>query len=343
MNSRSLTKISLLVSLVAIFVVAFTAKTVFAQFSTASQDIELIVAPTYPLPNQNISITVSHFSINLDAAEITWFSGNKEISSGIGQKKISLTAPGLGKNVTVSVYIRSLNGESANAAVTVSPSEVDMIWEGNSYAHPFYRGKTLYPTFGSVNIIALPRIPNGRGGFFNEKELVYKWEVNGKVIGEKSGFAKNSITVNDMIFRTPISVKVIITSLNGSAFGQGTVAVPASIPRIFVYENNPLLGILFNKSIGVGITMDDTELNLEAFPFFITSVSRNSEEITYQWSLNGQNLESQSSGSLTLRKDSANDRGTANVGLRVNNAGRAYETPSFFTSVMFGKSEESNF
>ncbi len=90
---------------------------------------------------------------------------------------------------------RPLMVTSVTKDIPITPEDLDIIWQANSYVPPFYEGKALFPPVGTVSFVAMPGFIDSNGNPVNPKKLIYTWSQDTTVLGDKSGYGKNVLTV----------------------------------------------------------------------------------------------------------------------------------------------------
>lgn len=189
---------------------------------------------------------------------------------------------------------------------------VDILWQGETYAHPFYLGRSLWSQQSQVTITAIPQ------GLGNPAGLSYKWSRNGTVLGSLSGIGNNSFRFADTIFSKPALVKVQIISTDGDVLAENSVTITPTSSQLSVYENNPLYGFMFHREVGDGYTLEDKEVTFAAFPLFAPGANRSAANLNYTWSANNSTAEVGSS--VTYRAPEGRV-GTALIRLNLSNEG----------------------
>jgi len=173
-------------------------------------------------------------------------------------------------------------------------NSVDLVWQGNTYTPPFYKGRALWPSQGEVIFTALVN-----GTSQNPKNLYYKWVKNGTVLGNLSGIGKNSYIYNDAGLFIPQRIRVDVLS-GETLVGRASIDIHPSTPQVFVYENSPLIGYVFEREVSNIIQLNKEEISLSAFPYFFSTNSRDDGSISYVWSINNSSS-NQSGSKITLR------------------------------------------
>src|SRR6185312_14095227 len=146
--------------------------------------VSLTVTPSPPGPNQNVIAVLQSSSIDLDTSIITWKLNGKTEHSGQGSKSFNFTSGPVGSQTTVSAVIAESGGGSLTESATISPAEVDLMWEGEGYIPPFYEGRAMWAHEGQITLFAVPHVLNANGTPINPNTLIYKWIQNDTVLGD---------------------------------------------------------------------------------------------------------------------------------------------------------------
>lgn len=205
---------------------------------------------------------------------------------------------------------------------------VDLLWQGNTYTPPFYKGRALWSNQSGITLVA---IPNGLG---NPSALNYKWTRNGTVLGSVSGQGKNVLRYTDSILGRPQTFKVEIISVDKGVMAQASVSLAPTRPSLAVYENHPLYGFLFNKEVSGTHSLGGYEVTFAAFPLFFSSKHRHDGTTGYQWSTNAGG-EAQNSNAVTYRTPEETS-GTARVTIKAMNPTLVMQEASKTFSIQFG-------
>jgi len=208
---------------------------------------------------------------------------------------------------------------------------VDIIWQGNVYAPPFYEGKALWSNQSLVTLVAIPQ------GLGNPDDLTYRWTKNGTVLGEISGIGRESMSFQDSIFSKPQIVKVEVLSVDEQILSETSITLVPIRSELLVYESNPLLGHMFHQEVVEKFKMKDDEVTFAAFPLYMSTTVRDGENLIYSWLTNGGEVGVDNS--VTFRSPDSGS-GSANIilGLKNNLLIMPDITRSFL--VQFGESDE---
>ena len=156
----------------------------------------------------------------------------------------------------------------------------------------------------------------------------YAWTVDDTRIANSSGIGKSAIIVASPLQYRSRTVSVAVTNANGSQVGGASLSLSAEQPSLRVYENDPLLGIRYDRARSGSYTISSAEMTLYAAPF---SLPTTGGAPFIQWFLNGSSV--QTGNSITLRP-TGSGKGKASLSL-VASAGES-NTATTNLSLIFG-------
>jgi hypothetical protein len=217
----------------------------------------------------------------------------------------------------------------ANPSTALS-QEVDILWQGSGYAPPFYKGRTLWGNQTGLILYAVPHV----SGHANRQALNYKWTRNGTVAGAYSGPGKNSFYVADSILGNTQAIRLEVLAPNGAILVTRYFDMSPIKPKIFVYENNPLYGVLFHREVGEAYTMREREITFSAFPMFFTRNSRTSGIVNFSWRTNQGELSTRNSSTYRAPEGAS---GSSRVTVKAENPDRIIQSSSKSFLVRFGE------
>ncbi len=282
--------------------------------------IEIAVSPTYPKTGELVTLTV-HAPSAVSDVTYAWAINGVPAGAGIGQTTLTTTAGAIGSVQTITVEAIE-NGEVQGQAIAViRPAEVDIVWEGQTRTPPFYVGLPLPTGMSAVSAVAIPHMMRD-GAVLASSNLIYTWKLDRKQISSQSGYGKSSVTVTPPRFAQAFQLSVTAKTPDGAVVAEQSVTIRPVSPRIMMYENAPLSGILFNKEIGGVFQFVSEEVTVAAFPLFVSLESI----LSYQWKLDGQPFEFdlQTPESATFLK-SGTGSGTHAVTFSFDNAAKFLE------------------
>ncbi len=292
----------------------------------------LSVDPQYPAPYSKATITAESNMLDLANAILTLTVSGKQIYQGSVQPTtVTLGKAGSGVQVTATI---SSGGTTYNQTVTIRPQEVSLIVEPISSAPPLYAGKPSMPIGGSTRIVAVANFRNASGGAIDPTTLSYVWTVDDTQIANSSGVGKSAVIVASPLPYRGRTVSVAITSRDGAFVGGDSLSLSPQEPSVRIYENDPLLGIRFDRAL-LDTYAVSTESTLYGAPF---SVSITNGAPFLQWFVNGTSA--QTGNSITLRPTGSGE-GSASLSLTASSGGDTSATTNL--SLTFGKETRSNF
>ncbi|OHB05916.1 MAG: hypothetical protein A3A26_03145 [Candidatus Zambryskibacteria bacterium RIFCSPLOWO2_01_FULL_47_14] len=159
----------------------------------------------------------------------------------------------------------------------VFAQSVDILWQGETYAPPFYEGKALWSKQSLIRFVAIPQ------GFGDPAALNYRWVRNGTVLGGASGIGKDTIKFRDTLFSKPYTLKVEIINQLDETLAESTISMAARDPELLVYEKNPLYGYMFHRQVDKTYRLNKEEVTFSAFPLYADSTEREATALSYKW------------------------------------------------------------
>jgi hypothetical protein len=297
-------KTSLILIISTVFFAAATAsaQTNLNQFNIESvfslpDELTIDVIPPHPRPNGQVSVNLRMYTEDLNSALISWSINGSRRAEGRGMTSFSFTTGKAGSESRLTVNITLQSGKSFSKSITVRPSEIDLIWQSNSYVPPFYKGKALMSRQGAVTIEAMPQVYSG-GSRISADRLVYKWTVNGAVQESQSGYGRKVLQTSGPLLGTDLDISVVATDPISNASAQAYLTVKPADPLLLFYENSPLYGIVYERAVNGALDLSGEEVSVIASPFFINT----QDNPIYRWTMNGRSAPEVSGLSATFRK-----------------------------------------
>lgn len=307
----------------------------FVDAQVRDTDIVLSISPQYPNPNQNINAILNSHTINLDKANISWSVNNQEMNAGIGRKSFSFKIGEAGTSTVLSVLIDTIDGQSLSKTTTITPANVDMLWEAyNAYVPPFYKGKALAPSQGQFKVVAIPNIQN-QGGKVNINNLSYIWEKDDKVQSDSSGWGKNYFIFQNSYLDRDNTAEVKVSDISGNNNASGRIILNTVNPKILFYENDPQLGVKWERSLSDGFLVNTNGTIINVEPYFFSPKNINSPDLTFDWSLNRKKISTPDPKNILSVKPQEGQSGSATIKVEINNVNTLFQSLSKQISVQF--------
>lgn len=301
------------IAFVAIGLFVATTSVASAQLDLPALDdaLSITIAPAYPRPGESVTLTLTSPLHDLDSSTITWRAGGVVIAEGLGEKTARITAGTLGQSTTVRADIAGGGGLERS----VVPSAVDILWESDSYTPPFYAGKALPSTGSRVRLAAFAYLPRSGGGFYDAKDLVYTWRLDGGTLKNLSGRGKSSTSLAAPTLFGNYVVSVEVSTADGAVSGRGSVSIRSLEPVIRLYRDHPLRGIEYKNALAATTFVDESEATFVATPYFAPTTNPNA--LTYAWRVNGRALatDTDAPSKITLSSDAPGTRGIIDLAL----------------------------
>lgn len=262
-----------------------------APLSVFAAGLDLIIISTNPKtpgPNEDVTITLNSYAVDLNTATIIWFVNKNPSKQGIAEKTLTIHTGDLGTKTIVDITILGNTGKISKQIV-IAPAEVDMLWEAQTYTPPFYKGKAL-PSYKSlVRVTAIPRF---NALTSDPSQFYYKWTYN-KIQGAGEALGMNSIILPMGFDDSKIPVAVTVNLPGTDWSGYKLTNIPGHEAKLVLYEQAPLLGIQFNHAlltnqtpkVGTGNTF-----NIHAVPYYFSTDNLLNGELIYTWNVNNSNV-----------------------------------------------------
>ncbi len=300
----------------------FESLTLPEKYPQIQEQLDINVFPESPKPGETVTISVQTYGLDLNTQLITWKLNGTEKLKGVGQKKFTFTMGSEGTVSVVQFNVVTTSGSEITKTFRFSPVNVDVLWQANTYTPPFYKGKALYTPEANVIFVAMPNIIMNSQRV-DPSNIVYTWKQNYDVQGSLSGFGKNTFNFDGPIFVRPTTIEVsAYAAKDPSLKGSGQVVVTPENPMVLLYEENPILGSLFNKSFSGTYLLNDNEVKLAAYPFYFSTTNKNSF-VNYTWILNSNklnNVPANQNNVVLKRTDS--DAGSTLVSVHIGNSSK---------------------
>lgn len=293
--------------------------------------LTLSLTPTFPGPNQNVTAVVNSFSINIDSATVSWFLDGQLQERGRGLKKHSFKTGGVGETNTLRVVatdgISTLETERS-----ILVSDVDIVWEAETYKPVWYKGKSLFTPEALLKIVAIPH--TSPSGVSDSSSLIFTWERNNRVLGSMSGRGQNVLELETGPLDESLDISVTITNNQGVILAKKRVVIPRTNTDLLVYVDSPLLGIMTNNSVREAFNMEGSEITFRPVPFYFPVEHPMVPYLDYRWSLNG-NLVETPGNEVTFKQTGQSGRGS--VSLRLEQSGNILNSASRSFDIIFGQ------
>ena len=281
--------------------------------------LEITITPASPGANKDVFVKLESFSFDLNSSEIILALDGVIKSKGIGKKSFSFKTGKIGSVSLIKAIIKTKDGRNIEKSLVVRPAGVDILWEANSYTPPFYKGKALYSYQSFITVIALPDMIDANGVKMKPENMTYKWTKDSKVLGDVSGYGKNSFTFSKSVISHSPEIKVEVMSPDKKIKASGEITLGAIEPKTLFYENNPLYGIIYEKAIIGDFKLNGNEITLAPVPYFFSIEDADNDKIQYNWNMNGKNINSKDGEKQKTFRNTEGKKGSAAISLDLQN------------------------
>jgi hypothetical protein len=287
--------------------------------SGIQEQISVEQVPSIPQPGEQVSVRVTGYSTDLNKARITWTLDGRAVVSQTGATTFTFQAPASGQTSRLVITIAKEGGGTITRTITISPADVDLLYEAETYAHPFYKGKRLFTSESAIRFIAVPHFTNSNGAKIDSSNLVYTWRMNGSVQQNASGYGRNTFSVKGSLIERPMQVTVEVSAANSTLKATQSISLQSTQPEITLYENNPLLGVVYEKAIQGTFLLERPQVDFEGIPYFFSGTYKDDVALDYNWYINGTEVMTKEPNEnyMVLRNDK-NQEGTAVINVALS-------------------------
>lgn len=278
-----------------------------AQLFSNTDPYKVSITPQYPAPNEQIILKLVSGSLNLNNAEMAISVNGNQVYKG-GAKTTPVRVGGGGVPTTIEIVVTS-NGTPYPKTITVRPQDIVLIVEPLASAPALYQGKPLVPLKGASRVVAVANLKDADGSQLDPTKLVYSWAVDETKISGASGIGKEAILVASPLQYRSRNVSVNIQSQDGKFFGGASLALSPEPSAVRIYENDPLLGTLYDRALSGTHNIEGDEKTFMAVPY---SFPTKDGPVLLQWFLGGKTA--QTGSTITLRP-SGSGSGNASLSL----------------------------
>ena len=185
-----------------------------------------------------------------------------------------------------------------------------------------------------VTVTAVAQL-SGPKGIIPSESLVYDWRQDDQPI-DSSGYGKRSVTVKGNFWGRDELVSVRVSSLDNSVSAEGTFVIKPIDPEVVVYEENPLLGTLFNRAVAGTFSINkNSEVSFFAAPYNFVSEDLSSDGTAFNWQMNGDSVSKIKTGNTITFRDEAGVAGVSRIGIDVSQAKSNFQNAGTAFSINF--------
>lgn len=288
-------------------------------------NLDVKTNPQNPAPGANVTISIESYLTDLYKANIIWTLNGKVSLRGFGKTSFTFKNGSAGKTTTVGITLTTNTGDTITKDFYFTPVGVTVLWEADTYTPPFYKGKALMVPQANIKIVALSDSEN-TGGSTNASKLVYTWKKDDLVDTRASGYGKNFYSFVGPKPLTNTKVSLRVSSFDDKMQSETNVYLPQVRPFVLFYEKDPLLGILYQKTLADKYSLNKKEFSVTAEPFFFSNERGEEQSILYKWSSNGKSVQNYTKN-ITLRNNTGGE-GSSILSLSVKSVPQSFQSSS---------------
>lgn len=310
-----------LISHVAIFaIIGFGLFTVVAHAQSDStevvpsigRDVVIAMSPRHPSPGERVRFSLSSNLLNLEYTNIVWKQNGKEIGGGTGMVEFEINTGALGVKQIISADVSDKN-LNAHAEAVIIPTQVDLLYDADSYIPPFYKGRAL-PSAGSrIRMQAIAQFKRADGTLVPESGIAYTWKQNDRIMNAVSGRGKSSATFDAPSLFGAHTIVVSAVSSDGTFSGETSVVIPSVDPIVLLYEDDPLFGVMYHHALANNAVIGDSERAFIGVPHFAPIRTLSDTQISYEWRINNRKVVADPKKQSTLTINADNSSGSARI------------------------------
>lgn len=304
-----------------------------AQAQVYGESLDLTITPPNPGPGAHITLTVKDVVDNLDKKQVTWSLNGKVVKQGIGAKKFEFDLGELGSVSSVTVRTDVLS-----KTIKIRPTDIDIIWETDGYAPPFYKGKVMRVSQGSLRLVAIPNFINSEDQLIDRNKMVYTWRNSDILNAAGSGYGKNSLTYPGSLISRALKMGVEAATIDGVYKGGKEITVDTYEPSIFLYEDHPLYGVQYNRALNSSeFALKNKELRVAAVPLHFSTQDKNDSKLKYSWIINGNPSTDPKFKDMVVLRQEGDKTGISNVSVQLDNKKEFIQSAIAGFRVKFGQ------
>ncbi len=305
-----------------------------AQTPGSIDSIEIRVTPEKPSPGQSVTVKIESFLTDINKANMSWIVDGKTIDSGLGKTSFTTNAPQNGRSSTITIIIKTSEGRELRRSVLLRPADVSITFESIGYTPPTYRGGTI-PVYQSlVKFVAIPEFYTTAGVKIDPETLIYTWKKGSTVLGNDSGYGKQSVFIKAGVIPEPMTVSVSVQSKDSKIDGEAAIRTDFQAPEIQFYKEDPLYGILYNRAFQNSEPLTNNEFKIMSAPYYFEDTGN------FVWSINGvERPDLSNQKSITFRNNGLRE-GKSIIGLELRGVKNILQSARKDFEVYFNKKQE---
>ncbi len=286
----------------------------------AGSAVSITLSPEHPTPGSVVRLEARSPLYDLAQATLLWRVDGKVFAQGRGVTTVEIAAGPLGSAINLSLDVLAAEGGLSYAQTTIAPTEIDLLYDADSYVPPFYRGRPRPSEGTRVRLEAVPHFPSPDGSELSAQDLTYTWRRNGERIARASGRGAFAAVLDAPPLFGTDTIEVEAVSDDGTLAGSASAVLSSADPALVLYQDHPLFGIMFNRALPAHSVMSDTEMTFAAIPYFAHMAGPNDPALRWSWVVNAEEVATDAAQPNELTVNAKNSSGAASIAVTVTHA-----------------------
>ena len=300
----------------------------------------VLTEPAHPSAGDRVHLKAESPIIDLSKSYLTWRSGGKIIAQGTGVTEADVAISAAGTPLQINVDVSDSFWGEATKSLTISPVELDLLYDAPTYVPPFYRGRSL-PSAGTVTRLqALARFTKS-GSSLSESQIIYTWSKNGRVLGSLSGAGKSTLSIEAPALFSSDTVSVRATSKDEVLSASASVTIPSTESYVALYQDHPLYGFMYHKMVESVASVPDREMTFAVVPYFASARSPEDTSLEYHWSVDNSPVAASTTNKSLLTIRAGSSGSVAALKLEISHASNIFMSAAGSWAITFGGSSGS--
>ncbi len=304
------------------------------------EQLSITFSPQYPGPNEFVDIDINSYQTDLDKSEISFYVNGTFNSGGVGVKSFSFLTGEVGETSNILIRIDKPNGSRTEKRYSITPGEINLYYEPQTYTPPFYKGRSEFSNQSDLKIFALANFVDNQGNAIPKNEIVYTWKINGEIKQRESGVGRDVYYYRSNLIPEPVQIILEASPINSQQISRVFGSITPSEPLILIYEKNPIYGTIFSQDIKEGSISGREEIEVTAIPYFFDEDILSIGE--FEWFLNGKVSDFFDLNNIIFRRVD-NNPSNNNVSVEIINPSKIMQSKKYSFDLNFDQNNDKSF
>ena len=238
--------------------------------TSGDRGIYLRTVPTIPAPGEGFYIQVTSGFLNiLDIDQIRWFVDNQRVIPTENINKLNLIAKNVGEPTRVRIEIFDDEVGFITLERIILPMLVDILSEGVGVVPNWYLGKNIPAYHSPAKLTAIVDYIDISGRRYRNEDFIFEWKEGFYALDAPRRGANTFVTLPILNPNKPKRIDLRVSPINNSATAKVAVFVNPVIPNVYIYENDPVYGIINERVVGSNVFINENQsITVTAIPYF---------------------------------------------------------------------------